>query len=140
MPDCPSISTLPGTTIECSDANVSGVLALSFQSKNNANTGKSFPPRGSHCRLRRKCSGSHSHRSLTRKLHLKLLRKTIFAIKCHGMALSCASVIERFHHMIKNDVSLHNSVILLHMTAVLVDRSLYGKVWNYAASALTSHI
>jgi len=23
---------------------------------------------------------------------------------------------------------------------VQVDRSLYGKVWNYAASALTSHI
>ena len=30
------------------------------------------------------------------------------------------AVIERFHHMIKNYVSLHNSVILLHMMAVLV--------------------
>jgi len=28
--------------------------------------------------------------------------------------------IERFHHVIKNYVSLHNSVILLCMTAVLV--------------------
>ena len=29
-------------------------------------------------------------------------------------------VIERFHHVIKNYVSLHNSVIVLRMTAVLV--------------------
>jgi len=57
---------------------------------------------------------------LTRELHLEPLRKTIFATKCHGMALSCASVMECFHHVIKNYVSLHNSVILLHMTPVLV--------------------
>jgi len=31
-----------------------------------------------------------------------------------------SSSIEHFHHVMKNDVSLHNSVILLHMTAVLV--------------------
>jgi len=43
-----SISTLPATTLECSDANASGVLVLSFQSlKNDADMGRgSFPPRG----------------------------------------------------------------------------------------------
>jgi len=47
LPDCPprSISTLPATTLKCSDANVSGVLILSFQSlKNNSDTWESFPP------------------------------------------------------------------------------------------------
>ena len=39
MPDCPSKS-------ECSDANASGVLVLSFQFlKNDVDTGESFPPR-----------------------------------------------------------------------------------------------
>jgi len=35
--------------------------------------------------------------------NLKLVQKAVF-----------------FHHVMKNDVSLHNSVILLRMTAVLV--------------------
>jgi len=33
---------------------------------------------------------------------------------------SSVPTIEHFHHVIKNDVSLYNSVILLCMTAVLV--------------------
>ena len=40
----------------------SGILALSL--KNDADTGESFPPRGSHCRLRRKCSESNSPRGV----------------------------------------------------------------------------
>ena len=34
--------------------------------------------------------------------------------------LKILQAIERFYHVIKNDVSLHNTVTLLHMTAVLV--------------------
>ena len=34
--------------------------------------------------------------------------------------MGLARYIERFHHVMKNDVSLHNSVILLCMMAVLV--------------------
>ena len=41
------------TTLECSDANASGILALSL--KNDADTGES---------LRRKCSESHSRRGV----------------------------------------------------------------------------
>ena len=63
LPDCPpqSISILPATTLERSDANACGVFVLSFPSlKNDMDTGESFPPWGSHCHLRCKCLGSRS--------------------------------------------------------------------------------
>ena len=53
------------------------------------------------------------------------------------LPLNALCSIERFHHVMKNDVSVHNSVILLRMMAVLV------YIWeslDYVASALTSHI
>jgi len=47
LPDCcppQSISTLPATRLECSDANASGFLVFSFQSlKNDAGTGGVVP-------------------------------------------------------------------------------------------------
>jgi len=75
MTDCPprSISTLPATTLECSDANASGVFVLSFQSlKNDTDTGESFSPRGSHCHLRHECSGSHSQQGVIKQKRNKM--------------------------------------------------------------------
>jgi len=49
LPDCQpqSISTLPATTLKCSNANASDLLILSFQSlKNDADTWESFTPPG----------------------------------------------------------------------------------------------
>ena len=63
LPDCPpqSISTLPATTLKCSDANVSGVSSFPFSPWRMMQIrGSHSRPRGSHCRLRHKCSGSCS--------------------------------------------------------------------------------
>jgi len=57
-------------------------------------------------------------------------------VRCCRWYLYSAIELERFHHVMKNDVtSAHDGRL-----GVRVDRSLYGKVWSYAASAITSHI
>ena len=78
LPDCPpkSISTLPPTTLERSDANACGVLVLSFQSlKDDPDTGESFPPCGSYFRL----IGTNVRESLTTGSHSCLWQRHVWS-------------------------------------------------------------